>query len=81
MLLSVDEDIINSIEELIRNPAPAEQAVEAVNRAIRENRKIYFYGCGSTGRLAKLMESTLWRSFWRKIKKSPVWAGFISDES
>ena len=83
MLLSVDEDITNRIEELIRNPEPAEQAVEAVCRAIRENRKIYFYGCGSTGRLAKMMESTLWRPFWRKIKKSPVWeklAGKIPED-
>jgi hypothetical protein len=30
-------------------------------------RKIYFYGCGATGRLAKMVESSIWRPFWKKI--------------
>ena len=73
MLFSVDEDISNKIEEYSKNLILLEQAAEAIYRAIKEGRKIYFYGCGSTGRLAKLMESTLWRPFWRKIKGSSEW--------
>ncbi len=83
MLLSVDEDITGRVEELCRDLTIPEQAVEAVYRAVREKRRIYFYGCGSTGRLAKMMESTLWRPFWRKMKKSPVWeklAGKIPED-
>lgn len=74
MLLSVDNDIVEKIKDLAKNPAPLYKASEAVVRAVKNRRKIYFYGCGSTGRLAKFMESTLWRPFWRKIKTSPLWA-------
>ncbi len=73
MLLEVDKDISSMIEEYSKNLTVIEQTADAVCRAINEGRKIYFYGCGSTGRLSKLMESTLWRPFWRKIKTSPVW--------
>ena len=73
MLLSVDNDILIKILDLSKNPAVLYKASEAVVRAVRNRRKIYFYGCGSTGRLAKFMESTLWRPFWRKIKTSSKW--------
>jgi N-acetylmuramic acid 6-phosphate (MurNAc-6-P) etherase len=73
MLLSVDDDISVKIEEISRNLIFPEQAVDAMCRAIRNRRKIYFYGCGATGRLAKQMESTFWRPFWKRIKDSPVW--------
>ena len=36
--------------------------------ALAERRKIYVYGCGATGRLAKQMESAFWRPFWRRVK-------------
>ncbi|NSW95291.1 MAG: hypothetical protein HPY62_11350 [Bacteroidales bacterium] len=74
MLLSVDNDICRKIEDLSKNPQVLYKASEAIVRAVRNRHRIYFYGCGSTGRLAKFMESTLWRPFWRKIKESPVWA-------
>lgn len=74
MLLSVDNDISIKIEDLSKNPQLLYKASEAVVRAVRNGRKIYFYGCGSTGRLAKFMESSLWRPFWRKIRKSSLWA-------
>ena len=38
-------------------------------------KKIYIYGCGATGRLAKQMESSFWRPFWRKVKaEADLWA-------
>lgn len=73
MLLSVDEDITRKTLELADNIQPLEQAADAIYRAIQEGRKIYYYGCGSTGRLAKQMESSFWRPFWRKMKKSHLW--------
>lgn len=74
MLLSVDNDILKKIGDLSRNPQVLFKASEAVVRAVRNRRRIYFYGCGSTGRLAKFMESSLWRPFWRKIRTSSIWA-------
>ncbi len=73
MLLSVDDDVTNRINELSRDPQPLEQAAEAIVRAVREGRKVYVYGCGATGRLAKQMESAFWRPFWRKAKLLPCW--------
>ena len=73
MLLSVDDDVTRRIDALLRDPQPLEQAAEAVARAIRDGRKIYVYGCGATGRLAKQMESAFWRPFWRKVKLLACW--------
>jgi len=75
MLSSVDEDIRVKMEELAAAPEALEQAARAVEGAIRDGRKIYVYGCGATGRLAKQMESTFWRPFWRKVKADRrIWA-------
>jgi len=78
MLLSVDEDITAKIAELSGNPTQLENAVDAMHRAIKGGKKIYFYGCGATGRLAKQMESTFWRPFWKRIKESKHW-GKLKD--
>ncbi len=72
-LSSVDDDISDKIQELVHKPAALEQMVQAVVDACRQKRRIYVYGCGATGRLAKQMESTFWRPFWRKVKQAPCW--------
>lgn len=75
MLSSVDEDIRTRIDELRADPASLEQAAAAVESAILGGKKIYVYGCGATGRLAKQMESTFWRPFWRKVRADrKLWA-------
>jgi len=68
MLSSVDDDIRAKLDELAAAPMVLEQAARAVEEAILSGRKIYVYGCGATGRLAKQMESTFWRPFWRRVK-------------
>lgn len=73
MLLDVDNDIVKKIEELAENPSLLEQAVSAVQKGIEERKRIYFYGCGATGRLAKQMESSFWRPFWLRVKNSSCW--------
>ena len=74
MLSSVDDDIRAKMDELAAAPEALEQAARAVEEAIVSGRKIYVYGCGATGRLAKQMESTFWRPFWRKVKADPtIW--------
>ncbi|MCX6569666.1 MAG: hypothetical protein NT147_11555, partial [Candidatus Aminicenantes bacterium] len=67
MLSSVDDDIREKLEELAAAPMVLEQAARAVEDAILSGKKIYVYGCGATGRLAKQMESTFWRPFWRGV--------------
>lgn len=72
-ILSVDEDIERRLAELARDPAPLQRAADAVATALRERRRVYVYGCGATGRLAKQVESTFWRPFWRRVQVRPEW--------
>jgi len=74
MLLSVDEDIIARLEALAADKTSLETLVAALEQAVLEKRRIYIYGCGATGRLAKQMESSFWRPFWRAAQAdSRVW--------
>ncbi len=85
-LLLVDQDISKKLSLMAQSAqegAVLEQAAQAIVGAINRGQKIFFYGCGSTGRLAKFMESSLWRPFWRRLKRSAqgrkVLASFPSD--
>ncbi|MDH7512138.1 MAG: hypothetical protein QHH14_04215 [Clostridiales bacterium] len=68
MLFSVDEDIVTRLRGFSAEPTAIESLVQALEDAIISGRKIYIYGCGATGRLAKQMESSFWRPFWRRLK-------------
>lgn len=72
-LFSVDDDIAEKFYRMAEDPDPMAQAAHAVTRAITEKKKIFLYGCGATGRLAKQMESAIWRPFWSRIKKNRFW--------
>ncbi len=75
MLFSVDEDIITRLQALAADPGAIESLAEALEEAILSGRQIYVYGCGATGRLAKQMESSFWRPFWRRLKADEkIWA-------
>ncbi len=74
-LLSVDQDISKKFEEIANNPEELrllEGASEAVQTALLNGHKIYFYGTGSTGRLAEAVESALWRPFWERVAPTPA---------
>jgi len=74
MLFKVDQDIVKKLDQLSQNTDNLEAAVKAVRNALLSDHKIYVYGCGATGRLAKQMESTFWRPFWEKIKsQNRIW--------
>jgi len=74
MLFTVDQDIVQKLDRLSQNTEPLDDAVKAVKNAILSGNKIYIYGCGATGRLAKQMESTFWRPFWEKTEnKNRIW--------
>ncbi len=77
-LLSVDIDVSQRILELSEDTSLLDQAVSSVKDAILEGRSIYIYGCGATGRLAKQMESSFWRPFWKKMESHPRWESIKS---
>ena len=58
---------------MAKDPAVLIQAARTASQAIREGKKIFIYGCGATGRLAKQMESAIWRPFWKGMKKGRLW--------
>ncbi|MCX8160303.1 MAG: hypothetical protein N3G18_05150 [Candidatus Saccharicenans sp.] len=69
MLFSVDEDIASRLEELAASPQDLLRLSTEIRKTILSGRKIYIYGCGATGRLAKQMESTFWRPFWNSLRQ------------
>ncbi|WP_225410769.1 hypothetical protein [Stigmatella hybrida] len=67
MLFSVDEDVAARLAALSQDPGPVRTLSAAIEKALLERRKIYVYGTGATGRLAKQMESAFWRPYWRGV--------------
>ncbi len=61
-LLAVDQDVVSAACRLIGSPVHGRLAA-AFRRAADERAAIVFSGCGSTGRLAVLLES-MWRRCW-----------------
>jgi N-acetylmuramic acid 6-phosphate etherase len=62
LLFQVDNDVIAKYQEFAES-GRAEQIKETVVRALKNGGKIFFTGCGSTGRLSILLVS-IWRDFW-----------------
>jgi N-acetylmuramic acid 6-phosphate etherase len=74
MLFSVDDDIVVRLEAMASDSQALEPLVSALEQAVLDRRRIYIYGCGATGRLAKQMESSFWRPFWRTLKAdAKIW--------
>ena len=63
MLQSVDDDIPTALERIFAQDSFG-RLVEASHEAIRTGHRIFFTGCGATGRLSILLEAA-WRRFWR----------------
>jgi N-acetylmuramic acid 6-phosphate etherase len=62
LLQSVDRDIPPAARRAMAGPAFG-QLVSQLKQALREGRRIFFTGCGATGRLAILLEAS-WRRLW-----------------
>jgi len=74
-LFAVDDDVAVRLGTLAAEKPLLSQLVAEIENSILGRRKIYVYGCGATGRLAKQMESSFWRPFWRKVRaQSAIWA-------
>jgi N-acetylmuramic acid 6-phosphate etherase len=65
LLQSVDEDIPLALDRILAQESFA-NLVEALREAIVSRRRIFFTGCGATGRLSILLEAA-WREFWRGV--------------
>ncbi|MHC4088322.1 MAG: sugar phosphate isomerase [Planctomycetota bacterium] len=68
LLQSVDDDIPPAMEKVLQQDT-FKELVEAFFNALKAKRRIFFTGCGATGRLSILLE-TAWRRFWRTLKQT-----------
>src|ERR1019366_7442565 len=64
LLFEADGDVLRKFREFVES-GRAVKIKEAVVQALEDDGRIFFTGCGSTGRLSILLDS-IWRDFWRK---------------
>jgi len=64
LLFQVDGDVVRRFREFVE-ARQADPIVETVVASIANGGKLFFTGCGATGRLSILLVS-IWREFWAK---------------
>ncbi|MGH7979856.1 MAG: hypothetical protein ACREE6_10815, partial [Limisphaerales bacterium] len=64
LLFEADGDVIRKFREFVAS-GKAEDIKHALVDALKNGGRIFFTGCGSTGRLSILLDS-VWRDFWRR---------------
>jgi N-acetylmuramic acid 6-phosphate etherase len=64
LLFEVDGDVVKKFREFTRSDK-AEKIKETILRSLKNGGRIFFTGCGSTGRLSILLDS-VWRDFWQQ---------------
>jgi N-acetylmuramic acid 6-phosphate etherase len=75
LLFQVDNDVIAKYREFAQS-GRAGEIKETVLRALKNGGKIFFTGCGSTGRLSIQLVS-IWRDFWQQVGRvTPCAPGF-----
>lgn len=67
LLQSVDEEIPPVVEKIFQK-SEFQELVQAVTSTLSSGKRIFFTGCGATGRLSMLLEAA-WRGFWRQLKR------------
>jgi len=62
-LFDVDRDVVARYDEWSQSAQPARMA-QAATDALRAGRRLFFTGCGATGRLSIQLDA-IWRRFWQ----------------
>ena len=65
LLFEADGDVLRKFREFVES-GRAVKIKEAVVQALEDDGRIFFTGCGSTGRLSILLDS-IWRDFCRQV--------------
>jgi N-acetylmuramic acid 6-phosphate etherase len=68
LLFDVDDDVVRKFREFVES-GRAGEIKEAILHSLKSGGRIFFTGCGSTGRLSILLDS-IWRDFWRQKSSS-----------
>ena len=64
LLLDVDADVLRVYRDFVKS-GRAEKIKDVLLRALNAGGRLFFTGCGSTGRLSILLDS-VWREFWQQ---------------
>jgi N-acetylmuramic acid 6-phosphate etherase len=64
LLFEADGDVVQKFRDFVKS-GRAESVQAAVLHSLKNGGRIFFTGCGSTGRLSILLDS-VWRDFWRR---------------
>ena len=64
LLFDVDDDVICKYGEFVES-GRAEEIKETIVRSLKNGGRVFFTGCGATGRLSILLDS-VWRDFWQQ---------------
>src|SRR5271157_4767323 len=75
LLFDVDEDVLIKFREFVAS-GRADPMKETMLRSLKNGGRIFFTGCGSTGRLSILLDS-IWRDFWQQQRHGRLFA--VSD--
>lgn len=67
LLFDVDDDVIQKFREFVES-GRAGEIKETILCALKNGGRIFFTGCGATGRLSILLDS-VWRAFWKTLKE------------
>lgn len=67
MLLDVDQDIASAMAKVFGSDA-FERLAAGMTRAFSSGKRVFFTGCGATGRLSILLEA-VWREFWQRLRR------------
>jgi len=67
LLFDVDDDVIHKYREFVES-GRAGEIRETILHSLKNGGRIFFTGCGATGRLSILLDS-VWRDFWRQQNK------------
>jgi len=69
ILFDVDRDVVAAFAAWSRTEQP-HRVAEAVLERLRRGGRIYFTGCGATGRLSIQLDA-IWRAFWQQRRSRP----------
>ncbi len=70
LLFNVDDDVVKKFREFVSSGRP-ETIKETVLHSLKNGGRIFFTGCGSTGRLSILLDS-VWRDFWQQQRVGKI---------
>ena len=69
LLFEADADVLRKYQEIVGSGL-LEMMRDSALRSLRNGGKMFFTGCGSTGRLSIQLVS-IWRDFWQKKRQHP----------